>query len=237
MMKFWRNMPISLRWALGISVAIHLIVIFPLAFKLYSPISMPQAPFNAVLLGAGDTAHAGLSPHQTAPVSLGESKKLVTDVKTKPQLKVNAAESVRDVAATAHSATVGVAQGDATVAPNAMAKNGIVGGAPEAARDGAEADALQRYRLALSAEARKVRRYPEVSRARGIEGVCEVIVVLSKSGGVPTVVAGRSSGSQILDEAALAMGRLAVERTPVPTELQGRNLRIPLRFRFTLDDF
>jgi outer membrane biosynthesis protein TonB len=54
---------------------------------------------------------------------------------------------------------------------------------------------------------------------------------------VPVVLQGRSSGSQTLDEAAYTMAKLAVERTPVPAELQGRNLKIPLRIRFTLDDF
>jgi TonB family protein len=61
--------------------------------------------------------------------------------------------------------------------------------------------------------------------------------VLSRSGGVPLVVAGRSSGSATLDDGALLMVRIAAERTPVPPELQGRNLRIPLRIRFSLDDF
>jgi outer membrane biosynthesis protein TonB len=64
-----------------------------------------------------------------------------------------------------------------------------------------------------------------------------MVIMLSKNGGAPVVVPGRPSGSQTLDEAALTMTRLAAERTPVPAELQGRNLRIPLRIRFTLDDF
>ena len=130
----------------------------------------------------------------------------------------------------------GVAQGDPAVVPNVASRSGVQGGAPDTARGGVDADALQRYRLALGVEARKARRYPEVSRARGQEGVCEVMVVLSRTGGEPVVIAGRSSGSQTLDEAALTMTRVAVERTPVPNELQGRNLKIPLRIRFSLDD-
>ena len=78
-----------------------------------------------------------------------------------------------------------------------------MGGAPDTARDGVEADALNRYRLALGAEARKARRYPEVSRTRGQEGTAEVYVVLSRAGGTPAVIAGKSSGSATLDEGAL----------------------------------
>jgi len=234
----WRDWPVSLRWAVSISLAVHLLIIFPVAFGLYTPIAMPQAPLSAVLRGAGETAHmATTDARQIAPLSVGDAKKPVTPIKHAPAIKAKQADRAPEMLKPAPLVQVGVVQGDASAAPNVASKAGTLGGAPEAARDGADADALQRYRLALGAEARKARRYPEVSRARGHEGVCEVIIVLSRNGGVPTVLQGRSSGSQTLDEAAFTMGRLAAERTQVPTELQGRNLKIPLRIRFTLDDF
>ena len=235
--ELWRGWPKSLRWAVSISVAIHLFIIFPLAFDLYTPIAMPQAPLSAVLRGAGDTAQmAKTDAPKLAPLSAGDTKKS-NPVKPVPIVKAKSGELAPENVKAVKPTQVGVAQGDAAVAPNTASKAGTLGGAPDVARDGVDADALQRYRLALGAEARKARRYPEVSRARGHEGVCEVIVVLSKNGGVPVVIQGRSSGSQTLDEAAFTMARLAAERTPVPTELQGRNLKIPLRIRFTLDDF
>lgn len=236
--QFFQRWPASLRWAVTISLAIHLLIVFPLAFLLYTPIAMPQAPLSAVLRGAGDTTHmATTDARQIAPLSAGDMKKPVMPVKHTPTIKAKQAERAAEVLKAVPPAQVGVAQGDASVTPNVNSKAGTLGGAPELAREGADADALQRYRLALGAEARKARRYPEVSRARGNEGVCEVIIVLSKNGGTPAVLQGRSSGSQTLDEAAFTMARLAAERTPVPVELQGRNLRIPLRIRFTLDDF
>lgn len=236
--EFWQRWPASLRWAVSISIAIHLLIIFPLAFMLYTPIAMPQAPLSAVLRGAGDTAQmAKTESKQRAPLSAGDSKKPTPPVKNAPLIKTKNSERATETVKPTAPTQVGVAQGDTAVAPNAASKASALGGAPEAARDGVDADALQRYRLALGVEARKARRYPEVSRARGHEGVCEEMIVLSKNGGVPVVVQGRSSGSQTLDEAAFTMAKLAAERTPVPAELQGRNLKIPLRIRFTLDDF
>ena len=235
--ELWQGWSKSLRWAISISVAIHVFIVFPLAFNLYTPIAMPQAPMSAILRGAGDTAQmAKTDAKQIAPLSAGDTRKS-NPVKPVPIVKAKSGELAQEAVTAAKPTQVGVAQGDAAVAPNMASKAGVLGGAPEAARDGVDADALQRYRLALGVEARKARRYPEVSRARGHEGVCEVMVVLSRNGGVPVVIQGRSSGSQTLDEAAFTMARLAAERTPVPTELQGRNLKIPLRIRFTLDDF
>lgn len=236
--EFWQRWPLSLRWAVSLSIALHLLVVFPLAFVLYSPIAMPQAPLSAILRGPGETTHnATADSRQIMPVSAGQTTKAMPKVRNAPAVKAKSAEAIPEMIKPVMPTQVGVAQGDAAAAPNALSKAGTLGGAPESARDGIEADALQRYRLALGAEARKARRYPEVSRARGHEGTCEMVIVLSKNGGAPVVVPGRASGSQTLDEAALTMTRLAAERTPVPAELQGRNLRIPLRIRFTLDDF
>ena len=234
----WQSWPVTLRWALGISVGIHLAVFLPLGLWLYAtPIAMPQAPLSAVLRGPGDVVHqASQSAQRIQPLSAGDKTTPAPRnlLKTRPNSKTAeraATQAVPEVAAMA-----GVAQGDPAVAPNAASRPGVQGGAPDTARGGVDADALQRYRLALGVEARKARRYPEVSRARGQEGICEVMVVLSRTGGEPVVMAGKSSGSPTLDEAALTMTRVAVERTPVPSELQGRNLKIPLRIRFSLDD-
>jgi periplasmic protein TonB len=236
--RIWQTWPITLRWALGISVGIHLVVILPLSLWLYAtPIAMPQAPLSAVLRGPGEVVHqASQSAQRMQPLSAGDRATPVPKNLLKPQPKQKTAETAAPKTVSEVSAVAGVAQGDPAVAPNAASRPGVQGGAPDTARGGVDADALQRYRLALGVEARKVRRYPEVSRARGQEGVCEVMVVLSRTGGEPVVIAGRSSGSQTLDEAALTMTRVAVERTPVPSELQGRNLKIPLRIRFSLDD-
>lgn len=234
--RVWQTWSPALRWAVGLSVAIHALVIVPLSILFYTPIAMPQAPLSAVLKGPGDVTHAATTnTKHSAPLSSGDAAKSTTRQPTKPlPVREDANAPQRTLAA---QAVAGVAQGDTSAQSNAASRAGAVGGAPDSARDGVEADALNRYRLALGAEARKARRYPEVSRTRGQEGTAEVYVVLSRAGGAPAVVPGKSSGSATLDEAALLMVRMAAERTPVPQELQGRNLRIPLRIRFSLDDF
>lgn len=234
---FWRDWPPSLRWALGISLAIHLFVILPIGFMFYTPIAMPQAPLSAILKGPGDVTQAARADaRRFVPVSAGDSSRTAERRPLKP-LPVREDASVQQRLNTPTQGVAGVAQGDVSAQANAASRPGQVGGAPDTAREGIEADALNRYRLALGVEARKARRYPEVSRTRGQEGTCEVFVVLSRTGGVPVVLAGKSSGTPTLDEGALVMVRIAAERTAVPQELQGRNLKIPLRIRFSLDDF
>jgi protein TonB len=235
--RFWQNWPPSLRWALGISLAIHLLIIVPIGLTLYTPVAIPQAPLSAVLKGPGEVTHAARADaSRFAPVSAGDSARTSAKQPIKP-LPVREEALSRTVPSLAVPAVAGVAQGDVSAQSNAASRLGVVGGAPDSVRDGIEADALNRYRLALGVEARKARRYPEASRTRGQEGTCEIYVVLSRSGGMPLVLAGKSSGSTTLDDGAVAMVRIAAERTPVPQELQGRNLKIPLRIRFSLDDF
>lgn len=234
--RFWQKWPPALRWAVGLSLGIHLFVILPIGWMRYTPIAMPQAPLSAVLKGPGEVVHAASAEAKRfIPVSSGDAAKNAYKQPTKP-LPVREDANTRPYTQTTQ-AVAGVAQGDASAQANAASRAGTMGGAPDTARDGVEADALNRYRLALGAEARKARRYPEVSRTRGQEGTAEVYVVLSRAGGTPAVIAGKSSGSATLDEGALVMVRVAAERTPVPQELQGRNLKIPLRIRFSLDDF
>lgn len=234
---FWQNWPISLRWAIALSLAIHLVVIFPVAYLFYTPIAMPQAPLSAVLKGPGEVTQAARAESKRfVPVSAGDAAHTSKRRPLKP-LPTRDNVPAQPVPSASSQAVAGVAQGDTSAQSNAASRAGVVGGAPDTAREGIEADALNRYRLALGAEARKARRYPEVSRTRGQEGTCELFVVLSRNGGAPIVLSGKSSGSATLDEGALVMVRMAAERTPVPQELQGRNLKIPLRIRFSLDDY
>ena len=211
---FWQQWPPSLRWAVGLSVGIHLLVILPMGWLFYTPIAMPQAPLSAVLKGPGEVVQAArANAKQFAPVSAGDAAKTAHKQPTKP-LPVREDAKIRQTTNTTQ-AVAGVAQGDASAQANAASRAGVVGGAPESARDGVEADALNRYRLALGAEARKARRYPEVSRTRGQEGTVEVFVLLSRAGGTPVVLAGKSSGSATLDDGALVMVRMAASATSI----------------------
>lgn len=76
MPELWQDWPVSLRWAVTISLGVHLLVVFPLAFWLYTPIAMPQAPLSAVLRGPGESTQTAHDDSRTrAPLSAGETRK------------------------------------------------------------------------------------------------------------------------------------------------------------------
>lgn len=115
---------------------------------------------------------------------------------------------------------------------------GGAGAAPGAAgspRDGVSPDALREYRMGLAIEARRFKRYPPLARERGWEGTVEAAV---SGGGLapPRVSLERSSGYPVLDEQTLDMVRRAASNTPVPEALRGREFRIVLPVRFSLDE-
>lgn len=97
-------------------------------------------------------------------------------------------------------------------------------------------DGLREYRLNLSREARRYKRYPAFARQRGLEGV--VVIVVSTSAGlpVPQVSLSRSSGQDILDQQALEMLVLAVRAAGLPDSLRGRDFAIDLPIHFSLEE-
>ena len=234
--QLWQHWPVSLRWAVSISIGLHLLVIFPLAFWLYTPIAMPQAPLSAVLRGPGEstqTAHE--DSRHIAPLSAGETRKPTPKNPRVPLIQTQHAERAADTVPPLRPTPVGVAQGDPAAAPNVSAKAGSIGGAPELARDGADADALAEYRIALARAAKNAWRKPNVRHSD--KKVCQVDVLLTKTGTKPRVVLAKSSGVAVLDEAVLAAFELAVSRASIPPELLGRDRRIPLQMTISVEDF
>lgn len=103
--------------------------------------------------------------------------------------------------------------------------------APAKATEGLDAEELRGYRMALATQASRYWQYPETARRAGQRGTVEVRL-LSLPGGISTVSLERSSGHEVLDEAALRMVRQAALAAPLPESLLGREfaLVIPLRF-------
>jgi protein TonB len=106
--------------------------------------------------------------------------------------------------------------------------------ASSAPHEGLRADALREYRLALAIEARRYKRYPPLARERGWEGTVEA-TVSAGSVAVPLVALERSSGHAVLDEQTLEMLRRAVLSTPLPEGLRGRDFRVVVPVRFSLE--
>jgi protein TonB len=97
-------------------------------------------------------------------------------------------------------------------------------------------DGLSEYRLNLSREARRYKRYPVFARQRGLEGVVVIVVGTSAALSVPQVSLSRSSGHDVLDQQAMEMLNLAVRAANLPDSLRGRDFAINLPIHFSLDE-
>ncbi|MDR2452545.1 MAG: TonB family protein [Candidatus Accumulibacter sp.] len=119
----------------------------------------------------------------------------------------------------------------------ATARGPGVSSVPATAREGHQVGGgeLGRYRSALAANARRLKRYPPLARERGWEGSVEVSLDFRRSA-EPVFSLLASSGKEILDEQALETFRQAVRRTELPESLRGRDFQIRQEFVFSLED-
>jgi protein TonB len=108
--------------------------------------------------------------------------------------------------------------------------------AASASRDGADADGLRQYRLSLAREARRYRNYPARAREAGLAGTTELRLVVNAAGGIDDLRLAKSSGHDLLDDAAIEMLRRAATRTPLPESLRGRTFALTLPVIFDLRD-
>lgn len=102
--------------------------------------------------------------------------------------------------------------------------------------EGASADDLRQYRVALAIAARRFKRYPLLARERGWAGRVEVAVNLSAWQPNPRLSLVQSSGHAALDEQALSMIEQASATTTLPESLRGKDFRVLLPIEFTLED-
>ena len=135
--------------------------------------------------------------------------------------------------------------GDADAPEGASARAGTPGGAGPGSGnaaagagqgDGPDLGALLRgYKRKVARELRRSRRYPRAARRRGLQGTVIVELVVNASGGVVDVRVARSSGPDVLDDAALKAVR-SVGRLPAPPHELGwtrRAIRIPFNYKLT----
>lgn len=97
-------------------------------------------------------------------------------------------------------------------------------------------DGLRQYRLNLAREARRFKRYPELARERGWEGVVVVVVNTAAGAAAPLVSLSQSSGFDQLDQAALELLETAVQTAVLPESLHGRQFGLTLPVDYRLDD-
>lgn len=228
--------------ALIVSVLIHAVlmwhgvILFPVRFE------QPATTINVVISRGpdGDPAKP-VSPPATVPPK--ESVKPPATIVRKADVRsirvprppsTTLAEPPAQSVTTQASQTVPPAPSVSGTAERGEALSTVLP-APDAAREGVSADDLRQYRLSLAISARRFKRYPLLARERGWEGTAEVALDVNPLLPVPKVVLVRSSGRGVLDDQALEMMTQAARVTSLPESLKGRDFRVLLPVKFSLD--
>lgn len=246
-LRFWS--------ALGVSVAVHGIVVFAVRPSGPDNPGPPAAPASARLLaalGAGRTpvvlkpAQAPQAAAPARPAAIAQPQQPVLavplpDREPAPALPPPSssapsapAEAVRENAPVASG--VGAASGPVGAAANTAVAQATPAGVAGEAVGGVETTQLAAYRQALIQAALGYKRYPPLARERGWEGTVELVVVLLPRHPAPVLQVSRGSGFALLDEQALEMLSRAARRLPVPEALQASRARFVVPIRFQLGD-
>lgn len=101
-----------------------------------------------------------------------------------------------------------------------------------ATADSADANLLERYRLALIDAAKRYRRYPVQAMERGWQGRVEIRVVIDTNGTIKEALIKTSSNYRILDDQALDMVRKALAQ--IPPAPRGREFEVDVPVIFEL---
>lgn len=221
-----------MRKALLVSILIHLVALF--SFRI-APLLLESShhtlgkPIDAILVSV-PLDQSRTPPFENASSVVGQP--VVSGVETLSKSKNTAKPSIfpsisrstatDDVAVTERATATGVA----TPAPNSVA----------VASDAISLDGVRQYRLNLAREARRFKRYPELARERGWEGVVVVVVNTVAGAATPLVSLSQSSGFEQLDLAALELLEMAVESAVLPESLRGRQFGLTLPVDYRLGD-
>lgn len=205
--------------ALVISLALHVAVLLSPLFS-----DSPEAPSSS-----GDHGVLGATLRQPL-VTNG----IPVDVDTAP-LQQGRAVSLSDKPMRTRTKS---AASMPTVAADGASLNRGLDGKPALSTEtsSVSAEGEREYRLNLSREARKFKRYPLLAREHGWEGVVVVAVVVSLVSTSPVVSLERSSGYDVLDRQALEMMQVAAKQAVLPAGMQGRRFGISLPVEYRLTD-
>ncbi len=93
---------------------------------------------------------------------------------------------------------------------------------------------VRRYEQEIPLWVDKHKIYPDAARQRGIEGIAVVRIRIDRNGNILYSAIDHSSGSQIIDQAALEMVHNSNPLPPVPKDYEGNELEFLLPETFTL---
>lgn len=222
--------------ALAISFLLHFLLLWPAAAPLHGDDATP--PLVATLRTAFASATAPLPVKQVAVPTL---KRHEPNTRTRPaeREQVSAAIATATTQNNLLSLTAAAPLRSEVSTVNAKGIDGGVpaqapAGATPAGGDGLDADGVRQYRLALATQARRYKRYPARALEANIGGTVEIRLAVATGGLPQDVQLARSSGNDLLDDAALDMIRKAAPRTTVPELLRSRAFVVSLPVVFDL---
>lgn len=93
-------------------------------------------------------------------------------------------------------------------------------------------DALPNWKSALVAQLERNKRYPPEAQPRGDHGVAQLAFSVDRNGGVHGARIVRSSGSALLDRAAVELVERAAPMPPPPPEVAGAQIAIVVPIRY-----
>ena len=94
---------------------------------------------------------------------------------------------------------------------------------------------LKNYLFSIRSKIEKNKKYPVIARKMGIEGITNVEFVIYRSGKLGTVKIFKSSGSQILDKAAVQAVKNAQPFSHIPEEINLNKIKIKLKIVFKIE--
>lgn len=91
------------------------------------------------------------------------------------------------------------------------------------------------YGRKLLSVCERFKRYPPVAIRRGWQGTAEVLIHFSSDGRTISVTIDKSSGQSVLDEQAIEMVRKGLDELPLPSNYQGRDVKLIIPIDFKLE--
>jgi protein TonB len=227
-----------LRHAVLASLVLHLLILWPASSRLLSKDTPSLLQATLRLLPPPPAAEVPVKPPPRAvppaPTIAQPLPRIQSPIleSPKPASVPPPAAEATPKSAPESVAAVGV------VAATSATQAGTVEGAllTDANASGEAVDGLRGYRLALATQARRFKRYPARATASGWEGTADVRLEVGSDGRPHPATLVRSSGHEVLDQAALTMIDAGAQRARLPDSLRGKTFAVVLPVLFNLDD-
>lgn len=218
--------------ALMLSLGLHVLLMLSVVSVFPARLEMLPATIRVVLGGGRASPPANAAPSKLSAPPDRPRPVAKTRETSRPIVEPESSGAT----ATEHPPQAVAAAVEAAPEPQSpTASANTPASAPASLREGVSADDLRQYRLSLAIAARRFKRYPAVARERGWEGTAEVAVSVNALLPAPEVILVRSSGRAALDEQAFEMMAQAARSTALPESLKGRDFRVLLPVRFSLE--